>query len=231
MVDTLGASNPTIHMAQTNTSRSGLVGSLNSSSRASAFIRARWGLMSRPLSARVLISFWPWLTTTAMSVVSISSMRLASQGRSSSGRLSCKVRSSVEVLCPFLLHQVVHADGGRLVDADVHGLAGEPSADEVPDKVLGHGAQPLGSGDQRILPTEPTHQTPFGVLVEFGLLQQLGQFVGEVLVDELKLGDAVLVVERDGGTVLDGVSEVVDADVVTELPLGQLLSGSGVGCR
>ena len=74
-------------------------------------------------------------------------------------------------------------------------------------------------------PTEPARQASFGVLVEFGLLQQLGQLVGEVFVDDLQLGDAVLVVERDGGAVLDGVAEVVDADVVAELLAGQLLPG------
>ena len=136
-----------------------------------------------------------------------------------------------EVLGPLLLHEVVHAHGGGLVDADVHGLASEPPADEVPDEVPGHGAQAFGPGDQRILPTEPTHQAPFGVLVEFGLLQQLGQFVGEVLVDELQLRDAVLVVERDGGAVFDGVSEVVDADVVAELSAGSAPPRRGVGCR
>ena len=49
-----------------------------------------------------------------------------------------------------------------------------------------------------------------GVLVDLGLLEQLVQLVGEVLVDELQLGDAVLVVERDGRAVLDRVAEVVD---------------------
>ena len=93
-----------------------------------------------------------------------------------------------QVLGPLFSHQVVHAHGGCLVDADVHRLAGEPPAHEVPDQVLRDGAQAFGPRDERILPPEPTYQRPFGVLVEFGLLQQLGQFVGEVLVDELSSG-------------------------------------------
>ena len=71
---------------------------------------------------------------------------------------------------------------------------------------------------------EAAGELAFGVLVEFGLLEDLAEFVGEVLVDDLELGDPVLVVERDGGAVLDGVTEVVDRDVVAELLAGQLLA-------
>src|SRR3546814_2807446 len=42
--------------------------------------------------------------------------------------------------------------------------------------------------------------------------------------DGLQLGDAVLVVPRDGGAVLDGVTEVVDRHVVAELLAGHLLA-------
>ena len=58
---------------------------------------------------------------------------------------------------------------------------------------------------------------PSCVLVELGLLEDLGQLLVEALVDELQLGDAVLVVERDRRAVLDRVAEVVDRDVVAEL--------------
>jgi hypothetical protein len=40
----------------------------------------------------------------------------------------------------------------------------------------------------------------------------------------LQLRDAVLVIERNGRAVLDGIAEVVDADVVTELLPGELLA-------
>ena len=57
---------------------------------------------------------------------------------------------------------------------------------------------------------ERARELALGLLVELGLLQQRVQLVGEVLVDQLQLGDAVLVVERDRRAVLDGIAEVVD---------------------
>ena len=115
-----------------------------------------------------------------------------------------------QVLGPGLLDEVVHPHGGGLVEADVHRLAGEASADEVRDEIPGDRLQPLRAGEQRVLRAELAGQLALGVLVELGLLQQRVELVGEVLVDQLQLGDAVLVVERDRRAVLDGVAEVVD---------------------
>jgi hypothetical protein len=123
-----------------------------------------------------------------------------------------------------LAHVVVHTYRGGLVETDVHGLAGEPAADEIHYEVLCDPAQPLRPGQQRVLLTEPPRQLTLGFLVEFGCLQQIRELVGEVLVDQLQLGDAILVEQRDGGAVLNGVAEVIDADVVTELLAGQLLA-------
>ena len=87
----------------------------------------------------------------------------------------------------------------------------KPAADEVRDEVARDRPQPLGPGDAACTPgAKRRDELALGLLVELGRLQQLGQLVGEVLVDELQLGDAVLVVERDGRAVLDRVAEVVD---------------------
>ncbi|MCM8596106.1 hypothetical protein, partial [Accumulibacter sp.] len=70
-MEQLGASKPVSHMAQTNTSRSGSVVSLNFSSRPGwlSFMRLRCGSMSRPSCFICSISFCPGETITAMSVL------------------------------------------------------------------------------------------------------------------------------------------------------------------
>ena len=62
----------------------------------------------------------------------------------------------------------------RLVDADVHGLAGEPTSDEVPDQVPGDRTEPLGPGDEGVLTGEAAHQASLGVVVELGRLEDFG---------------------------------------------------------
>ena len=83
----------------------------------------------------------------------------------------------------------------------------------------------LVAGDQLVLLGEAARHRLLLGIVEGGLLQQILQLVVEVLVGELKLRDAVLVVERDGGAIGDGVPKVVDRHVVAEYLPGLLLAG------
>jgi len=66
----------------------------------------------------------------------------------------------------------------------------------VPHQVPGDRAEPLGPGDQCVLAGEAADEASFGVVVELGHLEDLGQLLVESLVDELQLGDAVLVIQR-----------------------------------
>jgi len=83
------------------------------------------------------------------------------------------------------LHVVVHADGGGLVDADVHGFADETPPDEMGDEIPGDGAQPFRPCQQRVLPTESPGELALGILVELSFFEQPGELLGEVVVDEL----------------------------------------------
>ena len=62
-------------------------------------------------------------------------------------------------------------------------------------------------------------------VVQRGGLEEFFELVVEVVVGELEFGDAVLVVERDGGAIRDGVPEVVDRHVIAEHLSGLLLAG------
>ena len=131
-----------------------------------------------------------------------------------------------QMLGPGFSDEVVHPHGCGLVKPDVHRLAGVAPADEVGHEVLGDRLQALRTCQQRVLRTERPSELALGVLVELGLLEEFVEFLGEILVDQLQLGNAVLVVQRDRRAVLDRVAEVVDADVVTELlARGLLLTG------
>lgn len=56
-----------------------------------------------------------------------------------------------------------------------------------------------------------------GVLVNLRFFKKRVEVIGEVLVDELEFGDTVFVIEWHGSTILDRITEVVDADVIAEL--------------
>ena len=129
-----------------------------------------------------------------------------------------------QVAGPFGLYQVVHADCGGLVDSHVHGLAPESPVDEVVHQIGSDLGESLGAGDQLVLLGEAERHCLLLSIVKCSFLQEVFQFVVEVLVGELQFGDAVLVVERDGGTVRDGVPEVVDRHVVAEHLPGLLLT-------
>ena len=85
----------------------------------------------------------------------MSSMRLASHGPLELGQRVVPRPELGEVRVPGFAHVVVHAERCSLVNADIHRLAGKTPSDEVPHQVLGDGAQPLGPGQQRVLPPEP----------------------------------------------------------------------------
>ena len=84
-------------------------------------------------------------------------------------------------------------------------------------QVLRDSFESLRAGQQRVLRCELTRQLPLGLIVDLGLFEQFIELLGEVLVDQLQLGNTVLVVQRNGRTVGDGVAEVIDTDVVAEL--------------
>ena len=117
---------------------------------------------------------------------------------------------------PVRLHLVVHAHRGGLVDAHHHRLAAIAAAGEVRHHILGDGLQPILAGDDVVLAAELALQLFLLRLVQLGGFEQRLQVAVQLLVGELHLGDAVLVVQRHRGAVLDGAGEVVDADVVAE---------------
>ena len=123
------------------------------------------------------------------------------------------------------LHLVVHAQRGGLVDRHHHRLADKAPAEEVPHDVLRHGFQPVVARDQVVLPPQHLLQLGFLLRVEFGVLDQAVDVFVQVGIDELQFRRAVLVEQRHGGAVLDGLLEVVDRDVVAENFLGALLAG------
>jgi hypothetical protein len=96
-------------------------------------------------------------------------------------------------------------------------LPAEPATDEVAHQIGRDASSAARAGQQRVLRARTRRQLPSASSSNLGLFEQLVELVGEVLVDQLQLGDAVLVVERDGRAVFDGVAEVVDADVLAEL--------------
>ena len=68
-------------------------------------------------------------------------------------------------------------------------------------------------------------------LLALGHLLELGVDVRALVLVEVELGEAALVVDRDGGAVLDGPLDVVDADVVAEDGARVLVGPARWACR
>ena len=96
---------------------------------------------------------------------------------------------------------------------------------EVVDQVGSDSVEPVVVGNQVVLTPELPGQALLLVLVECGLLEDPLHVAVEVGVDELHLRRPVLVVEGNGGLVLDGLAEVVDRHVVAEDLARALLPG------
>ena len=78
-------------------------------------------------------------------------------------------------------------------------------------------SQPLRPGDQLVLGREAARAAPAPAeSSSSACLEDPGELLVEALVDDLQLGDPVLVEERDRRAVLDRVAEVVGRDVVAE---------------
>ena len=86
----------------------------------------------------------------------------------------------------------------------------------MPHDVLRHGFQPVVAGDQMVLPAEYLLQLGLLLRIEIGVLDHSVNVFVEVGIDELQFRRAVLVEQRHGSAVLDGLLEVVDRYVITE---------------
>ena len=92
-------------------------------------------------------------------------------------------------------------------------------------QVLGDLLQSVVTSNQVVFSGKLLFQLLLLLLVEFSLLDQVLQVVLEILICQLQFGNAVLVKEGNGRPVLDGLAEVVDADVIAEDFLRLLLPG------
>ena len=90
--------------------------------------------------------------------------------------------------------------------------------------VLGDLVEPVVPRDEVILTRKLAFQLLFLGLIEFSGFEQPLYVLVEVFVCELELGDAVLVVERNRRVVLDRLTKVVDADVISEDLFGLLFA-------
>jgi hypothetical protein len=92
---------------------------------------------------------------------------------------------------------------GALSNPTYIALPAKPRPTKCDNQVLRDSTQPLRTGQKCVLLAKSARELAFGLLVEFGFLQQRGQLSLEIFVDELQLGDAVLIKQWDGCTVLD----------------------------
>jgi hypothetical protein len=86
----------------------------------------------------------------------------------------------------------------------------------VADEVGGDPAQALGARDELVLGGEAAGERLLLGVVELRPLEDRRELLVEALIDDLQLGDPVLVEERDRRAVLDRVAEVVGRHVVAE---------------
>jgi hypothetical protein len=118
--------------------------------------------------------------------------------------------------CPMLPHLVVHLECRRLVNGHHHRLADETAPEEMPHDVPGDRLQPVVAGEDVVLPAQLAFELRLLFGVEFRRLDEAVDVLVQIRVHELQLRRAVLVKQRHRRTVLDGLLEVVDGDVIAE---------------
>ena len=128
--------------------------------------------------------------------------------------------------------EVVESYARDLVDAHDHGLAGLPLRRVVPHEVLGDLLQALLCGDDVVFALELALQALLDVhVLDLGFLECVRDLLVQVGRCDPELVAARIVVERDGGAILDGALEVVGADVVPEDFLRDLVLFEQAACR
>ena len=90
---------------------------------------------------------------------------------------------------------------------------------------LRHRLQPVVAGEDVVLPAQLPFELRFLFGVEFRRLDEVVDVLVQVRVHQLQLRRAVLVEERHGRAVLDGLLEVVDGNVIAEHLLRPFLAG------
>ena len=121
-----------------------------------------------------------------------------------------------QMLLPILLYLVVHAHGGRLINGDHHRLAFVSATREVGDDILCDLFEALIPGNKVVLAPEFPFQLPLLLLIQFRIFEEPLHVLVEVLVRELHFWYSVLVVQRNGVLVFDGLAEVINTDVIAE---------------
>jgi hypothetical protein len=99
------------------------------------------------------------------------------------------------------------------------------AVEEVVDDVFGDGVEAVIAGDEVVALAEDLPQFIFLIVVERGVFDGLIDFLVEVGFGDLEFRRAVLVEERHGGPVFDGLPEVINADVIAEDLAGAFLTG------
>ena len=143
----------------------------------------------------------------------------------------CQLRlDALHLPLPVLLHFVVHAHSRDAINGDEHGLALIATTQEVLHQILSDLLQSILSGDQVVLAGELPLQLALLILVQLRLFQQTLHVGVEVLVGQLQLRDATFVEQRNRCAIVDGLLEVVDADVLAKDGACLLLSDRSEAC-
>ena len=145
-----------------------------------------------------------------------------------------------DFLSPVLLHHVIHADAGHLVQADKHGLSTCPEIGVMTDEILGDGFQTRRCGQQMNLLGELRFQLFLLGCIQICILDGLQNAVGKLrMVFYIQnLFTAVFVVQRHGCAVFYCPLEIVHGDVAAEGSFGDIVTGkqrcsreTDTGCR
>ena len=144
--------------------------------------------------------------------------------------IRCRTRKlffeSFYLQLPVFLNIVIHPYTRYLVETNEHGLAGSPQVAVMPGEILGDSAKSRLCGQNMYFLFKFALELLLTVGIEIGGfdgVEYLFRYVG--IPDLPDLFASVLVIKRNGGTVLDGALEIVDRDIASECPRGYLVGG------
>ena len=127
---------------------------------------------------------------------------------------------------PVFLNEVIHTDAGDLVQANEHGLAACPQIGIVTDKILCDRFQTRLCRHQMDFLGELRFQLILLIDVDIGVLDSVENTVCDFRIVKVEyFFAAILIIQRNGGTVLNGAFEVVNGDIAAECTGCDIVAG------
>ena len=133
---------------------------------------------------------------------------------------------SFDFFFPVRLNEIIHTDTGDLIQAHEHCLAAGPQVGIVTDKIFRYGFQARLRRHQMDFLSKFRFELILLIDVDISVFDGVKDAVGDLRIMEIEyLFAAILIVQRNGRTVLHGAFEIVNRDIAAEGARSDIVAG------